>query len=146
MPNESVRIEGVDKLVRRFKKLERAYGMRGELLEGALLGASKIVRRRVQANAPLGPTGNLRRSVVAKKFNYQLNNKPAAFCAIDRRIAPHAHLVEYGTAERHWKSGKSTGHMPAKPFFKPGVEQSTPHVRMYLKSQIQELLKRAVRR
>lgn len=30
--------------------------------------------------------------------------------------APHAHLVEFGTAERFHKSGKSVGAMPANPF------------------------------
>ena len=144
---QSVRIEGLDKLVRRFHKLERAYGVRGELLEKSLLNAARIAKRRVQAEAPIGQTGNLRRGVVAKKFNYQINNRPAAFCAMDYKIAPHAHLVEYGTPdERHWRSGKSTGQMPANPFFKRGILQAAPTVQRYLKSQIQEMLKRAVKR
>lgn len=33
--------------------------------------------------------------------------------------APHAHLVEFGTNERHHKSGKSVGRMPAHPFIRP---------------------------
>lgn len=32
---------------------------------------------------------------------------------------PHAHLVEFGTAPRSHKSGKSVGHMPADPFLRP---------------------------
>ncbi|MBL3571970.1 hypothetical protein BV509_12335 [Rhodovulum sulfidophilum] len=32
---------------------------------------------------------------------------------------PHAHLVEFGTVERHLESGGSTGTMPAQPFMRP---------------------------
>lgn len=31
-------------------------------------------------------------------------------------------LMEFGTAERHWKTGKSTGAAPAKPFMRPAWE------------------------
>jgi len=32
---------------------------------------------------------------------------------------PHAHLVEFGSVERHLESGGSTGTMPAQPFMRP---------------------------
>lgn len=36
-----------------------------------------------------------------------------------KSMAPHASLYEYGTADRAWKSGKSTGSMPAHPTMIP---------------------------
>ena len=37
----------------------------------------------------------------------------------DYRIAPHVHLVEFGTSNRKTKLGKSTGRVTAKPFIRP---------------------------
>lgn len=46
----------------------------------------------------------------------------AAFVYIGAHPMGPAVLAEFGTQERHWKSGKSTGAMPAKPFMRPAWE------------------------
>lgn len=145
MAKPIMRIEGLDRLMKRFGEISKTYGVRGERLEPALMKAARFMRSNIQTEAPVGPTGNLRRSVVAKKFSHSLKDRPAAFCAIDYRTGPHAHLVEYGTSARAWKSGKSTGIMPANPFFTRGFLKSVSTVNMILKREIQELLKRTAR-
>ena len=50
--------------------------------------------------------------------NVKVTFRGAATGAAQGRIivdAPHAHLFEFGTAQRRWKSGKSTGAAPAPP-------------------------------
>jgi len=90
-----------------------------------------IIKLHIQQHAPQGPTGNLGRGVVVKEET----RKTGAFVAMDYRIAPHAHLVEYGTVEREpletevlydEKTGKFYGKeaapMPKDPFFRRGTE------------------------
>ncbi|MGX7896891.1 HK97-gp10 family putative phage morphogenesis protein [Tsuneonella sp. HG222] len=51
--------------------------------------------------------------------------------------APHAHLVEFGTGERFWKSsGKSTGVMPAEPFVLPAFLARKDQVLTAMKDEI----------
>jgi len=86
--------------------------------KGGAIMAAKIKRL-----APLGPTGNLKKSIVAKPF--QAAGPSDAFVAIDRKIAPHAHLIEYGTVK-----------MPAKPFFRRGIEQSKGKAFAYIEKEL----------
>jgi len=45
---------------------------------------------------------------------------------IIRGMAPHAHLIEFGTKPRHWKTGKYTGIGPARPYMMPAIEFQRP--------------------
>lgn len=45
-----------------------------------------------------------------------------------RGAARHAHLAEFGTAERHTHRGKSTGTMPRKPFMRPAWDANIGRV------------------
>lgn len=46
----------------------------------------------------------------------------AAFVYIGAHPMGPAVLAEFGTQERHWRNGKSTGAMPAHPFMRPAWE------------------------
>jgi hypothetical protein len=63
------------------------------------------------------------KGVVAKKFGTR--GKNISFVAINYKYAPHNWWIEHGTAERHTKSGRYTGRVPAKKFefFRPTVDQ-----------------------
>lgn len=58
-------------------------------------------------------TGNLRKSI--RLFESKFENGGW----IVHVGAPHAHLVEFGTAERYTAKGKRSGRMPALPFVRP---------------------------
>ena len=139
--------------------------------------AGEIIAAAQRALAPVGPTGNLRDSISVQvkarnltglaEFGGVLSDggsrqeaKQALRSARGERgsegtrivvnvgsSAPHAHLVEFGTVERHWltggihirggrvgrgkgrrrilftlSKGKSTGIMPANPFIRPAFD------------------------
>ncbi len=63
--------------------------------------------------------GLRRRGVVAKPFRTKGKNK--SFVGIDYRFAPHAHLIEFGTAQRFTKRGAYRGKGPKIAFFRPTI-------------------------
>ena len=136
----NIRIEGLSQAIKKLNKLERAFGSDGLNTKRELLSIAETVKSNIQAEAPVGPTGNLKRSVVAKTFQRQIKNKPAAFTAVHYRTAPHAHLVEYGHVTA------SGSHTAANPFFRRGVERSRAYVMMRIKKMIQKRIERAAKR
>ncbi len=105
-----VTLEGFTKLQKKFKDLIEVLDGR-ELLK-AMMKPARSLRNEIKRRASRGPTGNLKRSPVAKRFRRKVRGEPAVFVAIDRKIAPHAHLVEFGTVR-----------MAAKPFFRPTYDR-----------------------
>ena len=80
----------------------------------------------LRKNAPLGPTGNLRRSVKTKKLKPLTWNSPAAsIAAIDMKIAPHAILVE--------QKGRSKG------YFRRTVDENSQVVIGTVKKEIEKI-------
>lgn len=116
--------------------------LEGPALSRALMKGARIVRDELIRRAPQGPTGNLKRSPVAKGFRPSRGQAAVAFAAIDRVIAPHAHLVTEGSAERFHASGKSVGVMPENFFF----ESSVKVTRAKVANVIREATTRAVKR
>jgi hypothetical protein len=58
-----IRIEGLGKLEAQFGTIERVVKKAGR---ETLMKQARFVRDRIKEKAPLGPTGNLKRSVVGK--------------------------------------------------------------------------------
>ena len=83
-----------------------------------LLAQAKIVRDRIKARAPLGPTGNLKKSTYAVAMPASLSGPAVAFAGIRPRKAPHAHLVEFGTSRA-----------PAHPFIRPAWDSCREEVK-----------------
>jgi len=104
----------------------------------AFLQISHLIKKRVEANAPVDESGkpkginprtgepydHIKNSVVGRAYSKQRPDEPAAYTAIDYKKAPHAHFPEFGTVERVKKTGATTGHMPATPYFRPAVDQN----------------------
>jgi len=146
-----ISIKGERELMKTFDKMSRRFGNAVTLpilLEGAVIVGDEIERRAPQqegrwlrAGRSGGAIfdergGNLKGGIVAKMFTNSRPGLPGAFVAIDYRIAPHAHLVERGTAPRYHASGKYVGAMPPMPYFRPGVVASGPKA---LKHMVQRL-------
>ena len=102
-------IRGWEELKRNLNRLAQIAG--DQDVRDGVYGIAVEAAGEVRARAPQGKTGNLKRSVVAKQFKRK--GDMIAFTAIDRKIAPHAHLVENGHMTR------GGGNVPAHPFFKP---------------------------
>ena len=110
------RLEGVEKLTRKLEMLEDVVNK--SRMDSSYRQAEEL-RDIIQQKAPLGPTGNLKRSPVAKKY------PPYAIAGVDRKIAPHAHLVEFGTS-----------HSAAHPFLRPSIMQFKDKVPEYFREDI----------
>ena len=112
---QSITLEGLPELEKKFGKLIAIIDKNET--EQELLKSAEMLRDDIKRRAPLGPTGNLRRGIVAKLFRRKIIRNPAAFVAVDYSIAPHAHLVEYGHGGPH--------PAPAHPFFRPALDALT---------------------
>ena len=106
----TVEVIGVAELTKQFQRLKSVP--LDPALHASIILAAQAVANRVRVEAPLGPTGNLRRSVEWGGFKKRIAKPVAAFVRVNRRIAPHAHLVEVGARG---------GAMKSNPFFKRGV-------------------------
>lgn len=103
------RFEGIGLFNSKLGKLENAVS--GKATEDDALEKAKAIAEDARSRAPLGPTGNLKRSLVARLLDKRGDNPRVAVAAVDRKIAPHAHFLEFGTSR-----------MPAHPFFRPAVD------------------------
>lgn len=99
-------LEGSEALQKKFASLVDIVD--GKQMETALMKPARKLRNAIRNAAPKGPTGNLKKGVVAKRFRRKIKDNPAVFVGMDYRIAPHFHLVEYGTQGRRYPSGKRT--------------------------------------
>lgn len=81
----------------------------GKALKGAIRKAGQFLKPKVKAEAPKGPTGNLRRRVGSRVRKSRRHN---GFYAAVRSFARHHHLVVAGTNDRFTKSGAFRGRMP----------------------------------
>ncbi len=153
-----IKIEGMDELKKQMLSIARSMG--ADNVERVNYAAADIITQEVKIRAPQGPTGNLKDSPVTKALKREYYGHPArAISAIDRKKAPHAHLVEHGTSKRRRpknakvladkKSGKfygqEVGPMPANPFFHMAVESKYNEAFSFLKNGLGDLIDRGAR-
>lgn len=116
---------GLDELRAAVKQVMGA--MSDKELQPIMLEGAKVIRTAVKRKVRRGPTGRLKRAVKAKRSKLRKHN-PSAFCAIDRKKAPHAHLVEDGhllvLGGKLGEGGVVVGQVPPHPFFRTGVMES----------------------
>mgnify|MGYP001074446361 CR=1 FL=1 len=132
--NFRVDVEGIESLNKMLKKIgdEQRGIFKKKALRAILYDGAKEIAEEVRSRTPVGPTGNLRRSVKAKQFDILPTHGPAAFAAIDRKIAPHAHLIEFGVPKRN---------IDAKHFFRNGVQASVGKVTRLIRRKAKQRLK-----
>lgn len=116
-------VEGIDAMANKFQKLANALSC--TVIENDAFEKARIIAEDARSRAPLGPTGNLKRSLIARLLDKRGNNPRTAIAAVDRKIAPHAHLIEFGTCK-----------MSARPFFRPAVESHSEGIIGNIKERI----------
>jgi hypothetical protein len=121
-----VKIEGVEELQRDLEKM--AEHISPSALQPMLLEIAKPFATKLSAvPPPLGPTGNLRKGVLAWSPKIRPGRPFAmARAGVRYKIAPHVGLVEYGTADRYTKAGAYRGRGPARNFISPLAERELP--------------------
>jgi len=118
-----VHIEGVKELEAKIEQLNK--GMNGEKLSKRIMPIAQEAADHIRDGAPQGPTGNLKRSIKAKELTPR-ESVATVIVAVDRKIAPHAHLLEFGTVR-----------MSPHPFFRPGWDS----VKEKVEREFKEVLK-----
>ena len=117
MPRRSrtmtIGIEGMDQLMVQLKKLQSIPT--GQDVKKALLDGAEMIRSQAQNNAPIAPRPTHRKGVDIQPGGLRASFKAAmgkqyktflqAFTFTLARLAPHAHLVEFGT-KPHTITGK----------------------------------------
>jgi len=129
--NLPFRIEGILETTNALKQLSNS--LKGKAMGNNLLKQAEIIAEDARDRAPLGPTGNLKRSLHAKLLEDKTGFPKVAIAAVDRKIAPHAHLIEFGTSK-----------MSARPFFRPAVDAHGGKVIDNIKDGAKKLVEKAV--
>ena len=153
----TIRVEGLEQAERKARRVLSTLDSKD--VEKVMLNGAKIIKKAARRNASKGPTGNLRRALKAKKSKNRQAFIKTAFAAVDRRIAPHAWLVEHGghgirrpkkaSILYDSKSGKAFGAsvaaMPAKPYLRPAINSELANVERTVNTGIARLIGRAVK-
>ncbi len=140
----SLEIKGNEEFAKTLLALAKA--LPNDKVEPVMMEGAKVIRDAVKAKAPLGPTGHLKKAVKAKQLK-QISNYPrSAAAAVDRKVAPHAYIIEYGTKPRHQKSGRYTGSGPARPFFRPAVDANREPVYQRIRDKLLNTIVEAARK
>ena len=122
-----VTLENQDIVSKSLAKLAEAIDEKATL--DVMQTAANNLAENVRTAAPLGPTGNLKKGIVAKVFKEQRKGDPSSFVGIDYGIAPHAHLVEFGTV-------KAAPH----PFFRHTIDTSKESVRRDISDGLKKVI------
>ena len=109
----AVRWEGLPEINRNVDRLLSQMGHRegqktGDKVKRVLMGAALTVRDEARDMVPVR-TGKLRSAIFAA---YGDERKSDVLVGVNHRIAPHAHLVEFGS-----RGGKQ----PAQPYMRPAI-------------------------
>jgi len=125
------KIEGVLEAVKALDKVSNS--LKGKAMGKTLLKQAETIAEDARDRAPLGPTGNLKRSLHAKLLDEKTRFPTVAIAAVDRKIAPHGHLIEFGTSK-----------MSARPFFRPAVDAHANKVISNIKAGAKKLVEKAI--
>ena len=120
----SIKIEGAARLLSQLDKVGKSLNSKG--MEQNFLKKAQEIASDAERRAPV-LTGLLKSSMVARLMDKRGNNPRVAVAAVDRKKAPHAHLVEFGTSRA-----------PAHPYFRPAVESKMGSMAKSLKEDLKK--------
>lgn len=123
-----VKVTGMDEIKREMKRVVKE--MEGELQMGTNEAAERVASM-LKANAPRGPTGNLARSPATKPLPPRHGYPQVTIVGCDYQIAPHQHLVEFGSVRSR-----------ANPFFRRTIDGARSAIRSVIRSRAENPIKR----
>lgn len=127
----TMQVEGLDKALKKVNAMFHALDPLK--VEKVLLKGAKTVSAESKRRAP-EREGTLKKAHKARVSRRRRKDGAGAFSAIDRKIAPHAHLVEYGTVKTQ-----------ANPFFRPAVDATEAQVKAQVEGDSKALVDGATR-
>lgn len=144
LKNPPITIDGLDELRAGVKQVLGI--MDDKEVANICLEGAKVIRTAMKRRAK----GSIKRAIRAKKARRYPKHKPSAWAAVDRKKAPHAHLVESGhemvvgrkyettggagkrRARRMITAGRVVGRVPPHPFMVPAIQQTKSQVKAVL--------------
>ena len=144
----SVRLEGEAEFHAAVERMIRAT--KPGKMEPIIFSAVQITSRVSRKEAPVGPTGSLKKAVRTKRLRRRFGKPAPAISAIDRKKAPHAHLVHDGTDERIGRRGryrgKRFGRMTANPFHARAWDKTRGKALSHIEKKVKKLVEGAATR
>ena len=110
----TLQLSGSAETLRNLRRL--ATDGRERAIRSAFEAGAEAIVREAKFLAPVA-SGGYRRRIASYALRRELARRVRAF-------APHSHLIEHGTKERHTSSGRSSGRMPAQHVLERAVETS----------------------
>lgn len=162
-----INLENYKYVSERFEELATVPDSKN--MENKLMKIARNLRKLIRKAAPRGKKdsgniddpnsriGNLRRSIQAKKFKRKIKKQPQVYVRVNWRIAPHAHLVEYGTEFFRMPIKKKVLHfyhrgfeifakwaapMPALPFFRPTIDKNKSRLEYQIEKEAADIIYR----
>lgn len=153
------KLSGFKELDRMLQQLPKSMGK--AVLRRALIKAARPTEDAMRSNAPISKRpgeygqGNLRASITVstrlkpsqREFNSFSKTEVVVYVG---STAPHAHLVEFGTGPRAYKTKDgnlhNTGQMPANPFARTAWESTKEVALKILAKELEVELLKAVKR
>lgn len=130
-PLISMKFDGFDFLEKALIELGQAVEIRKAITAG-LIEAAEPMARAMRAGAP---TASIAETIDVSKTLSRRQRRAAdrqdantASVYVGPKPVGPALLIEFGTVRRHWKTGKATGSVPARPFMRPGFESTKVQV------------------
>lgn len=140
--NYKAELKGFDQMLRTLKRME--HGEARKASKQALTPFVNEVVGLLAAAAPIGPTGNLKKSMGKRWRNY---GETLVMAIVGARwpLGAHAHMVEFGHKRVHFghrtdAEGKEYEDVPPKPFMRPVWDSFSSGLTGKLGSKIGELI------
>ena len=137
MPSARIDLEGQDALIARLNRLRGA--VRSRMVLRVMEKAGSILLGPMKAAAPVGRTGNLRRSITMMVRSMNGAGVQSILVGPAWPLGAHGHLVEHGTKDRYSRGGAYRGRMPANPFIRRTYDAHKDEVRTALEEILMEI-------
>lgn len=118
--------------------------LQDRVLKNAHADAAKVLIRDAQATAPMGKTGNLKKSIGVERISIKKTNELGLIRVGPRRKGGykgfHGHLVEFGKTNRDGTRSK------ANPFFEQSYNRTKGQLEMQIKESLGKKLNQFMQR
>ena len=115
-----VKVTGLKELKQNMEQVAREME---DAMEAATNEAAEYAAGVVRSNTPVGPTGNLKKAVTTKPLPRKKGYAPNTLVGLDWQIAPHQHIVEFGTVRSR-----------ANPFFRQSINKAKAGIKSRIRS------------